>query len=108
MPSLQIIQVTPRLGDRVGFRYDAGKIKNPSIEVIAYQDVNGNGLPVSVWQSVYYPFNGETGIVLGGDWSPWRDRGGPAHCVANLFYWSGKGSQPQKYNWLASTSFDVL
>ena len=72
------------------------KIKNPRIEVLCYQ----SGLLVY----------GEAGAItdsflLGGGGSTWIDNGGgPADCVANLFYFDNSGPT-QTYVQLATTSF---
>lgn len=92
------------LGDTVTFTtsFD-GKLKNPRIEVLCYQNsvlVYGEG------GSAYDTF------LLGGGGSLWKDSGGPADCVANLYYfkvgtheWNGSGQQETVY--LATTSFSA-
>ena len=42
-------------------------------------------------------------FLLGGGWSPWQDQGGPAHCVAKLYYFNNDGSQTV----LATVEFDA-
>jgi len=64
------------------------------IQVLCYQDGN----------LVY----GEAGphdqaFLLGGASSPWQDKGGPAACVAHLYYWTNNGGQ--QWHGIASTSF---
>lgn len=87
----------PHLGDWVNFTVTYPKSVNKygvRIQVICYQ--NGN--------LVY----GEAGpytqsFLLGGASSEWQQLGGPADCVADLYYWSYNGGQ--KFNWLASADF---
>jgi hypothetical protein len=67
------------------------------VEVIAY-DPSG---AIIFGTAQHY----DQSFVLGGGWSPWREQGGPAHCVANLYYFSYHGSQ--QYNRLASVSFEA-
>jgi len=45
-------------------------------------------------------------FLLGGGWSPWLEQGGPAHCVASLYYWSYQGGG-QQFNHLATIEFDA-
>jgi hypothetical protein len=87
---------SPALGTSVTFDVAYPKtVKNPRIEVLCSQ----------AGELVY----GEAGAVsdaflLGGGWSLWKERGGSADCVANLYYFGSKAGQ-QTYNWLAGTSF---
>jgi hypothetical protein len=90
----------PTLGDAVTFGVSVPKAverQDPRIQVMCYQ---GTTL-------VY----GEAGpytqaFLLGGASSDWLNTSqGPAHCVADLYYWSYQGGQ--KFNWLASTAFDA-
>ncbi len=89
----------------------AGHLKNPRVEVLCYQD-----------GSLVYGEAGDAdqSFVLGGGGSIWvygpdgvpggGDGGGPADCVANLFYWKSgnhewNGSGQQEYVLLGSVSF---
>jgi len=90
----------PALGDQVTFAVSYPKIvgnNGARIQVMCYQ---GDAL-------VYGeagPFN--QAFLLGGAGSIWLYTSqGPAHCVADLYYWSYQGSQ--KFNWLATTEFDA-
>lgn len=88
--------VQPTLGSTVSFSTGyPNNVQNPRIEVLCYQ----NG-------SLVY---GEAGgvadsFLLGGGGSIWLSGGGPADCVANLFYF-GQHAGSQTYNVLATTSF---
>lgn len=85
------------LGDTVTFTVtDVPKnVKRPRIEVLCYQD----------GALVYGEAGSDTDtFLLGGGGSIWKDGGGPADCVANLFYFDDRGPV-QTYVRLASTSF---
>jgi hypothetical protein len=45
-------------------------------------------------------------FLLGGGGSIWKSVGGPASCVANLYYFSWKAGQPTAV-YLATTNFDA-
>lgn len=69
---------------------------DPRVQVLCYQDntlVYGEAGPRS------------QAFLLGGASSAWLVAGGPAHCVADLYYWSYQGVQ--KFNWLATVEFDA-
>ena len=69
----------------------------PRIQVLCYQD---DVLVYGAAGQYFEPFK------LGGAASIWvYDSPGPAHCVADLYYWSYRGEQ--KFNWLASVEFDA-
>jgi hypothetical protein len=88
----------PTLGSLVAF--DAGypnTVKNPRIEVLCYQ---GGALTYGEAGGVNDTFQ------LGGGGSIWLTNGGPADCVANLYYF-GQHAGQQTYNRLASTSFSA-
>ena len=66
-------------------------LKNPRIQVLAYQD---GGLVYGEAGGIDHAF------LLGGSSSDWQRAGGPADCHADLFYflsgnheWSGGGAQ---------------
>jgi hypothetical protein len=86
----------PSLGSTVTFSTGYPKtVKNPRIEVLCSQD-----------GSLVY---GEAGgvddtFLLGGGGSLWRDGGGAADCIANLYYFGWRAGT-QTYNKLATTSF---
>jgi len=92
--------IWPALGDSVTFSVTFPKSVEkygPRIGVMCYQ---GDTLVYGEAGPYYQAF------LLGGASSIWHnDSQGPAHCVADLFYWSYQGSQ--KYNYLASTEFDA-
>jgi hypothetical protein len=46
-------------------------------------------------------------FLLGGAGSDWLRQGGPAHCTAELFYFTSKGSRPQEAHSLAWTDFEA-
>ena len=91
----------PRLGDDVTFTVTYPKTLDHygvRIQILCY-DGAGN--------LIY----GEAGpytqaFLLGGAMSIWYQTGGPAHCRADLYYWSYNGGQ--KWNGLAYTTFDAL
>jgi hypothetical protein len=99
---IELSQVTsaastrPALGSTVSF--DTGypkSTKNPRIEVLCYQ---GGAL-------VYGEAGGvNDSFLLGGGGSLWKDGGGSADCMANLFYFGWKAGT-QTYNKLATTAF---
>ena len=91
----------PALGSHVTFTTVVPtNVRNPRVEVLCYQ----NG------ELVY----GEAGapadtFLLGGNpdrGSIWRTTGGPASCVANLYFFTWKANQPAA-TYLATTSFDA-
>ena len=89
----------PALGDYVTFSATYPKqleSKGVRIQVMCYQ--NGD-LVFGMAGAHDYDF------LLGGAMSNWYLNGGPASCVADLYYWSYNGGQ--KFNWLASTNFDA-
>jgi hypothetical protein len=89
--------LVPTIGTVVTFTTSYPKtVKNPRIEVLCYQ---ADGL-------VYGEAGGVTqAFLLGGGWSRWLEvGGGPADCVANLYYF-GSHAGRQTYNVLASTAF---
>lgn len=68
-----------------------GKLKNPLVQVIAFQGETVVDLKVGAPDQTY---------VLGGPSSVWLANGGPANCHADLFYyktgnheWNGSGQQ---------------
>ena len=88
----------PHLGDWVTFSTVVPKnVNNPRIEVLCSQD---GKLTYGAAGAVDESFQ------LGGGSSAWRDAGGPADCVANLFFFSWKANTPSS-TVLASTSFSA-
>lgn len=92
-------QASSSLGDTVTFTTTTSGLKGnqaPRIQVMCYQGtdlVYGEAGPAS------------QGFLLGGAGSVWLTNGGPAHCVATLYYW---GFHPtQTFVPLASTEFDA-
>jgi len=89
----------PRLGDSVTFTAsypDALSRYWVYVNLLCYQGADH----VLVYATTQKP---DTSFILGGTNSPWVQNGGPASCVANLFYWSNGG----KYTVLAETDFDA-
>lgn len=102
MPGIDLDpEPVPALGATVTFTVtDVPKnVKNPRVEVLAY-DPDSDAL--------IYGEAGATsdGFLLGGGGSQWKTQGGPAHCVANLFYF-GKDKGQQTYEHLAGCEFDA-
>lgn len=92
--SVAIEQSDPKLGDAVTFavEYPDG-IVGASIQISAYQD----GALVFGTAGL-----ADRSLLLGGTSSPWLERGGPAHCVATLYWW-----KHGRFTTLASTEFDA-
>ena len=86
--------IWPRLGDGVAFATTYPK----------QLDKYGVGVHLSCFQNgslVYSETQPNTAtFTLGGTSSPWRTTGGPAYCVADLYYWNSQG-----FNWLAGAQF---
>ena len=84
-------------------------VQNPRVEVVATRD--GSDAVIyeeagSVAQAVGDGTDplGYSGFLLGGGGSIWKTEGGPADCVANVFFFDKvKGRQTQSI--LATTSF---
>ena len=104
-PSIVLNEADPALGDSLTFAVTfSSKVEKfgPRIQVLCYQ----GGIIVYGESGPYYQ-----AFQLGGGSSPWlndtppADRESPAHCTADLYYWSYHGWQ--KFNWLASTEFDA-
>lgn len=85
------------LGDQITFIVTIdGNVKTPRVEILAYQD-----------ETLVYAEAGSAfdTFMLGGNpqgGSNWADAGGPATCVANLFFF-----KKQEYVLLASTQFNA-
>lgn len=100
--TISLNEASPSLGDEITFTVTGvpKNVQNPRIEVLAYQD----------GQLVY----GEAGgidhtFLLGGNvdrGSIWREVGGPATCVANLYHFTHKANTPDAPR-LASTAFEA-
>ena len=92
--------IWPSLGDSINFAVTFPKSAEkfgPRIQVACYQ---GDQL-VYAEAGPYYQY-----FLLGGASSDWLNTSqGPAHCVADLYYWSYQGGQ--KFNWLATTEFEA-
>lgn len=91
----------PHFGDSVTFTTAYPDTFNKYwvyINVLCYQLVGSDH--VLVYASTQKP---DATFYLGGTPSPWVPNGGPATCIANLFYWSNGG----KYTVLADTDFEV-
>jgi hypothetical protein len=87
-----------RLGGEVTFPYsfDGKGNQQPRIEVDCYQD---GELVYAAAARAWEP------VVLGGGWSLWVERGGPASCVAILYWWDFKPSQV--FNEVARIEFEA-
>ena len=85
------------LGSTVTFSYNAdSRIKYPEITVACEQ--NGT----RVWGDTQYATGNS--FLLGGDfWSPWKMSGGGASCTATLFYFNNSDNVMT----LGSTTFDA-
>ena len=108
--SIALVTSDPQLGQLCQFScivqdLHGGKGSQPRIQVMAYQDgvlvygVAGDAFRLWKGQKTTSGENGEDGFLLGGGSSQWLTNGGPAHCVATLYYWSYAGQQ--KFNPLA-------
>jgi hypothetical protein len=91
----------PSLGSYVTFTTVVPtNVRNPRVEVLCYQ----NG------ELVYGEAGGPSdAFLLGGNpdrGSIWRTTGGPASCVANLYFFTWKAGEPG-VTYLATTSFDA-
>ena len=90
--------VQPALGGYVTFAtVIPGNVQNPRVEVLCYQN---NALVYGEAGSPDWAF------LLGGGASLWLTAGGPASCVANLYYFTWNAGQPAT-TYLATTSFDA-
>lgn len=104
--TISLDQPNPALGDTVTFSCTTEGLhgnQDARVEVQAFQDVDGDGQIDDIvygeaW-GVGVPF------LLGSGWSPWKERGGPAHCVAKLYYWDNHPVQHQVV--LDTTEFDA-
>ena len=85
--SLSLDQPVPALGDWITFTWSVSNLPGwatPRIQVICSQDdVVVYGVAGPAWQS----------FLLGGGSSNWLTNGGPAVCVATLYYWQFHPSQ---------------
>ena len=122
--SIKLDQTSPYLGGLVTFTTSYPRVHTikgaaPRIAVMCFQDVNGDGTinttdtlsPDLVYaeagsadQTYQKSLTGSPGFILGGGASSWLTRGGAATCKADLYYYSaGKGTDPEVYNFLATT-----
>lgn len=102
-----------KLGGTVRFICDVPKnVSNARIEILGYDVESGEfiyGEAISADDEVNLTLRGQYGVVLGGapgSGSIWARRGGPAHCIVNLFYF-GQHAGHQTYNKLASLTFEA-
>jgi hypothetical protein len=95
--AIDLNQTDPHLGGEVNFSAAYPRdVKYPRIAVHCYSGgtlTYAEAGPYSAW------------FVLGGASSDWQRSGGGADCIADLFYFTSKGKEPQQYSLLASTSF---
>ncbi|HSX14891.1 MAG TPA: hypothetical protein VLE72_03225 [Candidatus Saccharimonadales bacterium] len=122
--SIKLDQTGPYLGGLATFtstypRLTDNTAKYPRVEVLCFQDVNGDGMVTSTDalspdlvygeggsanQTYQKQISGFPGFILGGSSSKWLTRGGSATCKANLFYYAkGKGAATETYVPLATT-----
>lgn len=102
--TITLDQASPSLGDTVTFTTTTSGLhgnQDPRIQILCYQDVDGDG---AVDDLVYaWADWANAGFLLGGGNSAWLERGGPAHCHADLGYFDNHGH----FVILASTEFDA-
>ena len=97
--SLYLDQCDPVLGDVVTFTWQVSNLPGwaePRIQVVCYQGttlVFGTAAPAN------------DPVLLGGAASDWRTNGGPAECIATLYYW--RFHPRQEFNLLANNSFSA-
>lgn len=117
MPATGTIAVDPstppQLGQPLDFIWTADGLhgqQSPRIQVMAYQDVDAD---TQVDDLVYGEARATSGSVnalpfdpLGGGGSDWLTNGGPAHCVATLYFWDKVQGQ-QTFVPLATVEFDA-
>jgi hypothetical protein len=97
--SITLNQADPRLGGEVTFTVTyPDQAKYPRIAVRCYQDGVMTYAEAGTYDHVF---------LLGGGWSVWLERGGPADCTAELFYIVWHGSNTQEVYSLAWTSFQA-
>jgi hypothetical protein len=97
--SITLNQVDPHLGGDVTFTVAyPGQVKDPRIAVRCYQDGVMTYAEAGTYDHVF---------LLGGGWSVWLERGGPADCTAELFYIVWHGNNTQEVFSLAWTSFQA-
>jgi hypothetical protein len=104
--TLTLLTASPALGQVASFEYtlsggvrecpNGGTNKCARIQVVCSQ--NGNVVYGEAYPAVH-PFN----ILLGGGGSVWLSNGGPADCMATLYYWDF--TPVQTFVPLASVSF---
>lgn len=99
------------LGATVTFTVDGvpNNVKNARVLINAYQDdslVYGEAGSVHQATCDGEDSLGYCGFLLGGGSSTWLSNGGPAHCVASLFYFSQHAGQQTQIT-LATTEFDA-
>jgi len=97
--SITLNQAGPRLSGEVTFTVTyPDQAKYPRIAVRCYQDGVMTYAEAGTYDHVF---------LLGGGWSVWLERGGPADCTAELFYIVWHGSNTQEVFSLAWTSFQA-
>lgn len=105
--TLGLITTAPKLGERIQFACVVEGLHGPKreharLQIMAYQDgkvVYGEAFPAFKKDDPYVgtagEHNGESGIVLGGGSSDWKNETPtqPAECVVVLYYWNYQGGQ---------------
>jgi hypothetical protein len=85
--TIALDQASPALGDTVTFTWTATGLKPkqvPRIQIVCSQD------GVVTYAAAD---SADAGFVLGAGSSAWKSTGGPADCVATLYYWDWKPYQ---------------
>ncbi len=115
--TIALATATPTLGQYVSFTTTCSNCpsnpkESPRIQVLCYQDVpfdytDSNGDVHTQTDPLVFGMAGpaDQTLLLGGEASVWLWHGGPAHCRADLFFWSYQGGQ--QFNLLASVEFDA-
>lgn len=104
--TIVLVTPTPQLGQPCVFNVTTIGLhgsNDPLVELVAFQ------ADVMVYAEVHrFDANGTTATFkLGGDSSAWQQNGGPAHCVALLYYWKWHGVL-EKISLAAPIEFDAV
>lgn len=94
--TISLDQPNPALGDTVTFTCTTEGLRgnqDARVEVQAFQDVDGDGQMDDIVYGEAWGIG--VSFLLGSGSSPWLTRGGPAHCVAKLYYWDNHPAQHQ-------------
>ena len=80
--TLSLDQSAPSLGDTVTYTFTFEGTKNNDVMVATVCSQGGTPVFSTIW-----PAENGAATLLGGVASNWLENGGPADCVAYLFYW---------------------